>query len=132
VVCRYRKGDYNVKIVFVRGKAAEVSYSRRSGTALTTRDLGLFLNVNAASSRWVKVDQLAEWKASNKGRENDEQRQAELMRDLASFFLFSRQDGLAEASYDRENGELFICDARRLLVKEEPKAPKDPGNPLGF
>ena len=132
VVSRYRKGDYNVKVVFARGRAAEITYSRKSGALLTNGDLNLFLKVNAESSKWVKVDQLAEWKAANKGREKDERCQEELMRDLASFYLWSRQDGLAEASYDRENGELFICDAQRLLPEQKPEPPVEPDNPLGF
>ena len=136
VICRYRRGNYTVKVIFAKGRAVEVYYSRSSGNLLTQDDLDLFLDVNASTSRWVKVDQLAEWRKANAGHENDEVRQVELMRDMATFFLWSREDGEAEASYDRELGVLLICSAERLErereeEKEEVKT-DDPDNPLGF
>jgi len=139
VVCRYRKGAYDVRIVFAGGRAVEVYYRRPSGDRLTRADLGLFLNVNASTSHWSKVDQLAEWRAANEGHEDDEERQAELMRDLATFFLWSRDDGQAEASYDREQGVLLICDEERLAGEQVDQEERDKGvetesldNPLGF
>lgn len=135
-VCRYRKGDYDVRIVFAGGRAAEVYYNRTAGVRLSQRELDLFLKVNASTSKWTKVDQLAEWRAANEGKEDDEIRQAELMQDMATFFLWSRDDAKAEASYDREQGILLICDAQRLVEEEEVSKeevkPEDLDNPLGF
>lgn len=133
VLCRYRKGGFDVEILFSLGRAEEVYYRRTSGALLSKADLDLFLKVNASTSSWVKVDQLVEWRKANKGYEKNEARQAALMRDLAAFFLWVREDGKAEASYDRELGVLLICDTRRLKKgkAEEAETERDE-NPLGF
>ena len=96
----------------------------------------MFLKVNAAESKWLKRDQVAEWKAANKGKASDPQLQAELMEDLEAFFLWRRFDEFAEAGYDREAGILLLSESSYLdqLAERRKKDERDviAGNSLGF
>jgi hypothetical protein len=131
IIAQYTKQQFVVKIVFNRGKAVEIYYSRASGEPLTEADILLFLDANAGDSHWTKVDQVEEWKRANRGHEDDEERQRALMQDLAAFFLYTREDGGAEASYDRQDAVLLICSAERL-DRENQNDRKTPESPLGF
>jgi hypothetical protein len=116
-VRRYEKRSYEVRAVFVSGRAVEVIYRRLDGAPLSERELDLFLLANSDDSAWQRVSQVAEWKAANRGREQDPQAQQELLDDLASFYLWTREDGKAEASYDRREGILFLADAAHLAIE---------------
>ena len=132
----YTKGDYRIDVVFWKDKVAEISYRKPEGGLLSSDELRLFLKVNAADSKWIKRDQVAEWKQTHKGKRNDPTLQAALMEDLAAFYLWRRIDEIAEASYDRETGILLLSEATYLdqLAQRRKKKKQDVivKNSLGF
>ena len=130
----YERAGYRIDTVSSRNRVVEIYYARIDGGLLSSKERKLFLYVNSGSSKWFKVNQLAEWKKVNRGREADESLQKSLMWDLANFYVWARADGQVEASYDREEGVLFLSDAQRLAA-EKAKASKKaraPENPHGF
>ena len=118
----YVKQDFSIEIVFHAGRAAEIFYRRTNGAGLSKSELHALLNVNKGELGWRKVDQVEEWKKRHRDRDVAEGDHRELMTDLATFVLWTRLDGKAEASYDRETCVLFIADAQRLTEEREKDA----------
>ncbi len=128
-VRRYHKRGVEVIITFWKCKSVEVAYRKLNRELLSDDEQSLFLDVNATTSTWAKVDQVAEWNARNPDAEGDANNHAELMEDIAAFYLWDREDGRAEASYDRRDGILMISDVahlERLAARAEAEATEAP------
>jgi hypothetical protein len=134
-VRRYHKRGMEVAIRFWKGKSAEITYRKLNHHLMSDDEQQFSLSVNVATSSWAKVDQVAEWKASQPVAEGDPEDHEALMEDLASFYLWERGDGEAEASYDRREGILMISDVdhlERLAVREETDVSAPPVETYGF
>ena len=128
-VRRYHKRGVEVIITFWKCKSVEVAYRKLNRELLSDDEQSLFLDVNATTSTWAKVDQVAEWNARNPDAEGDANNHAELLEDIAAFYLWDREDGRAEASYDRRDGILMISDVahlERLAARAEAEATEAP------
>lgn len=129
----YRKAGFVVTTVFhYSGRVVEIYFRKADGSPLSLKESVLFLRASGGKSSWRKVDQLAEWRRTNAGLETDEALQADLMRDLASFILWTRQDGKAEASYDRDDAVLLISDSAWLQKERDRATAESHDEVLGF
>ena len=134
-VRRYHKRGVEVAVWFWKSKSVELTYRKLNRHLMSEKEQRLFLSVNVATSNWSKIDQVLEWQSQNPDAEGDAESHAELMEDLASFYLWAREDGKAEASYDRRDGILLISDVdhlERLAAEQETDASNPPDETHGF
>ena len=130
----YAKRDFIVEAVFAKGHAVEIFYTRADGVGLSMIEVNALMRFNSGESEWRRVDQVSEWEKANDGKPLSDKQQISLMQDLSTFILFKRLDDIAEASYDREDGVLFIGQSERLeRARKKVRAERDvPPSLRGF
>lgn len=120
----YEKQGYVVEAIFSKGRVVEIFYSRKDHAGLANAELNALMRFNMSESKWLRLNQVEQWKKDNGDRQLSDEQQLKLMRDLSTFVMWRRADNKAEASYDREDGVLFIGerarleDARKTVVRE--------------
>ena len=94
----YEKQGYVVEAIFSKGRVVEIFYSRKDHAGLANAELNALMRFNMSESKWLRLNQVEQWKKDNGDRQLSEEQQLKLMRDLSTFVMWRRADNKAEAS----------------------------------